>query len=262
MNRRMLARRTLNRYLGLFLVIILIVCFCAAEAEAKSKKVSVHVSTYTAHYSNGTIRTYRKYRQYTNYKTGGFFYTGSQLYCMLTSVSIAASGFGVYHAPQAIHGAKQNESYGEKYALQKIGMRFHRKMVHSPFLAAQILNDMGIQSRYVPVYEKNCAEIEIKEHLESGKPVIVVLKSNTWKGIRLAYWRHAIVLVKLDGNGTVRYINPNAPMNGSKRGSIRRGIQLTIRELLDHYMFSSSGNYEKAYITGYCGGYILVGSES
>ena len=109
---------------------------------------------------------------------------------------------------------------------------------------------------------KCLAETEIREHLESGKPVIVVLRVNTWKGIRLAYWRHAIVLVKLDSDGKVRYINPNAPMNGSKRGRIRRGIKLTIRELLDHYMFSSSGNYEKAYITGNCGGYILVGSES
>jgi hypothetical protein len=101
--------------------------------------------------------------------------------------------------------------------------------------------------------------MEIRAHLASGKPVIVLLKEKRWHGIKLARWRHAIVLIKANSKGKVTFINPNAGVNKSFHGNKRRNIKLTVRQLLNHYMFSSKGNYAKAYNPSKAGGYILVG---
>ena len=241
-------------------VLMLVLSLCigmTSEAQAKSKK-SASVSTYTAHYANGVTRTYKKYRQNKD-KYGKYYEEGAKRHCVLTAVSIAASGFGVNYPPCSIHSAKSTNPYGEKYALKKLHLMYHNHQVHTLYLATQILNDMGISSRYVPVYKKDRAEKEITAHLKSGKPVIILTKNATWKGIRIAKWRHALVLVNVRSDGKVKYINPNAANNGSARGNKRKGIYLTVRQFLDHFMFSSTGKYAKAYNPSKCGGYILVG---
>ena len=140
-------------------------------------------------------------------------------------------------------------------------MRYHPHQAYTLCLANQILNDMGIPSKYVPCYRKDAAEQEILEHLDSGRPVIILVKRKLWRGISLTDWRHALVLVKHNPNGTVTFLNPSNMANCSSVGIKTRGIHLTVRQLLDHFMFSSYGKYTKAYNPKRCGGYILVGRE-
>ena len=249
------------RLLSLILIFVLCMGSTGISTEARTKKRSKKVSRYTVHYDNGTARTYYLYRQYRNYRTGKYDGRGSKINCVLTAVSIAASGFGMYYTPQMIHCANRELPYGEKYALQQLNLRYHPRQVYTLYLANQILNDMGIPSRYVPVYQKDAAELEIKNHLASGMPVIVLTKRKLWHKISLTDWRHAIVLVKLNGDGTVTFANPSNRVNCSSVGIHKKGIHLTVRQLLDHFMFSSTGKYEKAYNPRRCGGYILVGEK-
>ena len=227
----------------------------AAEGRARP-------AGYTVHYDNGTTRTYRAYRQYKNARTGRYDKWGAKVGCVLTAVAIAASGFDVNYTPQQIHRADRSAPYGERYALQELNMRYHPHQAYTLCLANQILNDMGIESRYVPCYRKDAAEQEILEHLDSGRPVIILVKRRLWNRISLTDWRHALVLVKHNHDGTVTFLNPSNMANCSSVGIKTRGIHLTVRQLLDHFMFSSYGRYSKAYNPQKCGGYILVGSKA
>ena len=252
-----------RRLVCLVLTFLLCLSFLGEAAQAKSSKKKKTVGTYTVTYPGGLKRKYKKYRQDVNYKKGSRYFRyygdGASHNCVLTAVSIAASGFGVFHTPQAIHSGGITDVYSEKYALARLNLRYHPNQVHTLYLANQMLLDMGIPSRYVPVYSKSAAEAEIRAHLASGKPVIVLLKENRWHGVKLSHWRHAIVLVKANSKGKVTFINPNAGINKSYHGNKRRNIKLTVKQLLDHYMFSSKGNYAKAYNPNKAGGYILVG---
>ena len=247
-----------KRVISLILAVALCMCQAGMSASARPHKTK-KIDTYTVTAPNGSTRTYLQYKQYRNYYNGRYTNTGAKLYCVLTAVAIAASGFGVCHKPQEILDADASVPFGERYALQKLHLMYHPRQVHTLYLGAQILRDMGIPARHVPTDDINAAEQQITAHLASGKPVIILAKKSSYRRIRIAHWRHALVLVKLNGNNTVTYINPNASVNGSAGRGKKKHIHLTVRELLDHYMFSSSGEWAKAYNPDTCGGYILVG---
>ena len=257
MKRKMIIRRMLC----LVLAVMLCLCTAGMSAAAKSKK-SKEPSVFTAVAPDGSTRTYKEYRQTKNYKNGKFSKVGAKLGCVVTAVSIAASGFGINIPPQYIQDADATVPYGERYALAQLNLAHHKRQAYTPYLAAQILNNMGINTRYVPVFAVDAAEQEITAHLMAGKPVIIMAMKNTWEKIKIAHWRHAIVLVQLNADGTVTYINPNAKVNctaATARHVKRKDIHLTVRQLLEHFMYSSTGNWAKAYNPSNCGGYILVG---
>ena len=252
-----------KRVLCLILAAVLCMSTAGMSAAAKSKSGKSKVpAVFTAVAPDGSTRTYSEYRQSKNYKNGRFSKVGAKLGCVVTAVSIAASGFGINIPPQYIQDADASVPYGERYALSQLNLAHHKRQAYTPYLAAQILNNMGIGARYVPVFAADAAEQEISAHLAAGKPVIIMAMKNTWEKIRIAHWRHAIVLVQLNGDGTVTFLNPNASVNctaATAKHVRRKDLHLTVRQLVDHFMYSSTGNWAKAYNPSNCGGYILVG---
>jgi len=219
----------------------------ASPTEIYARKKYVTITA-----QNGTKRRYRCYKQ------GAFITYG----CIMTAVSIAASGFGAKHSPRSIHSGRSSACYSERYALQQLGTgeRF-RYRAYSLKLASQILTDMGIQNKRVVRFKKSQAIKEIRAHLLQGKPVIVKVKNRRWHGIRLANQHHALVLVGIK-KGRVYFINTaNGILNGSTHGSKRRHISISLKQLVNHFMYSSKGNTESAYVGSWksAGGYILVG---
>lgn len=255
----MKTRRIQKQLLSLLLAAVLCMCCVQTDIFAMSRKRSRTPGTVTVQAPDGTIRTYLHYRQNRNYKNGRFSSVGAKFYCVLTATAIAASGFGMRVSPTEILDADASVPYSERYALAQLHLMRHKRQAHTLYLSAQILRDMGIPVKYVPVYQADTAEREISAHLAAGKPVIVLTKRGSWNNIQIAQWRHAIVLVQLNSDGTVTYINPNASVNGTAHRGKRKNVHLTVRQLLDHFMFSSSGTYAKAYNPRNCGGYILVG---
>lgn len=251
-------KRSIQRRI-LTLLLAAALCICQGGMIVHAKKRSRNAGTYTVQNPDGSVRTYRKYRQDKNYYNGRYYADGARFNCVVTATAIAASGFGVSMTPQQILDADASNPCGQRYALQKLNFMYHPKQVLTPYLSAQILGNMGIPVRYVPTYSIDHAEQEITSHLASGKPVIIMARDKRWRRIRIAHWRHAIVLVQLKGDGTVTFINPNAGINRTHHGGKCRGVRLTVRQLLEHFMYNSSGDWARAYNPSNCGGYILVG---
>ncbi len=176
--------------------------------------------------------------------------------CMVTAVSIAASGFGKYYSPVKIHTGPANARYSERYAVTALGKademnaRYGRKTI-SLRTGAHILKNMGISCKPVYTFDKATALKEIRAHLQKGKPVIIKANNNTHNGIRLANVHHALVIVGLDSNDHAIIINPGSP---TYRTSI------TLSTLVNYHMTPASGDYSTAYVTGksMTGGYILI----
>ena len=182
----MKTRRIQKQLLSLLLAAVLCMCCVQTDIFARSRKRSRTPGTVTVQAPDGTIRTYLHYRQNRNYKNGRFSSVGAKFYCVLTATAIAASGFGMRVSPTEILDADASVPYSERYALAQLHLMRHKRQAHTLYLSAQILRDMGIPVKYVPVYQADTAEREISAHLAAGKPVIVLTQRGSWNTIRIA----------------------------------------------------------------------------
>lgn len=199
----------------------------------------------------------RKYHCYSQNIRGDYYY--STYGCIITAVSIAASGFGVNASPKKIHAGSASSVLSEKYALKILKAKY-RKAAMSLRLASQILTDMGIPNKRVSSFSANTAIEEIRSHLKAGKPVIVKAGKKTYKGVHFTSQHHALVLIGIKGD-TVVFVNPwGGKINHSVLGKVNKKINLTVPELVK-FMYSSKKNTNSAYVTKTKdgGGYILVG---
>lgn len=210
---------------------------------------------------SGNTRKYRLYNQYFNDDHGHKSYSGG-CGCVTAAVAIASSGFGKTYSPEDIHNGTSSQPYSERYALKKIGVSssLWGKAAMSVRSASQILRDMGIKS--VPKYsfDVNKAANEIKEHLKKGKPVLVKANNRTHNGIRIANGHHAIVLIGLDQNRYIKFIDPATGRINYAHGNSTYADKMTLDTLL-RYHINQPNDSTGAYVLNgtTAGGYILVG---
>lgn len=127
-------------------------------------------------------------------------------------------------------------------------------------LASQILKDMGIPNKRVSVFKKADAIEQITAHLKKGKPVIVKAHNRYVYGHKVAYGHHALVIFGIDKKGMgIFYDTSTGKLNFAHASATT--FQLSIKDFVNRYMDSSTGNYNSLYVYDYnsAGGYILVG---
>ncbi len=202
------------------------------------------------------VKTYCGYNQ-ENY---GDYY--ARYGCVTTAVSIAASVFGQRYSPDQIHEEKSSVYFSERYALRQMNAPddLHGKASISVTLAAQILEDIGIPNQPVCVFSPEEAVGQIRSHLQEGKPVIVKVNHTEKNHIKLANGHHAIVLIGIDENDGVIFVNPVGSRVNYAHGS--DGIcSLKIEDLVQNHMAFERSDLQAPYVTdsSRAGGYILVG---
>lgn len=223
---------------------------CTITGKAKAKTISQ-----TSVRTGDVVRTYTRYDQ-MRYRNGA---NG----CVLTAVAISASGFGKNYSPNTIQLAKASAAYGELYTVKKLKMStsLHLRAALSLYTASGILTNMGIPNKAVYNFKKEEAIREITEHLKTGSPVIIKTNRNTHGGIRLANGHHALVLISIDDNGYVTFINPMYGKINYSHAS-NRSVKLKLSDIVSYHMTPVSGNkYKTPYVTSLsaAGGYILLG---
>ena len=242
----------------LFISVIMLLCL-SSEAYARTDKTAsawyVKKNTVTCAMPGAT----RSYHIYNQKKLGLYFRSYG---CITTAVSICASGFGADVKPKSIRSGKASAAYSERYALSRMGVK--PKVKNEPIslrCASQILTDMGIPNQRVTQFSNAQAEADIRAHLLEGKPVLVKVKKGRWKGIEFTVSHHALVLIGIVGDNVI-FINPSSGgVNSSRAGNIHKHINITLRDLISHFMYQSFRHTESAYSKAVkrAGGYILVG---
>lgn len=199
----------------------------------------------------------RKYTMYDQADYGSYY---GSYGCVTTAVAIASSGFGKTYSPKDIHEGSPSKAYSERYALKKMkaSSALYGNAAISVAAASQILKDMKIKNKAVYKFSTSSAMKDITQHLKKGKPVIIKARNITYQGIQLANAHHALVLVGIDDDGTVTFINP---LGGRINYSHGKNCNLTLKTIVSKFMRSASGNTAAPYVTSLsgAGGYILVG---
>ena len=182
--------------------------------------------------------------------------------CVVTAVAIAASAYGKAYTPKRIQEGKRSRRYSVRYAVKKMkaSAELHGKAAISVSTAAQILKDMGIQTKAVYRFKKSKAIKEIKKHVKKGKPVLIKANAQKHNGIQIANAHHAILLVGLDEEGYGIFIDPMQGKINYAHGS-GNYFRMKINTLVNYHMTQASGNYKTPYVTNVeaAGGYILIG---
>lgn len=225
----------------------------AVSANGKKAHCTVRGVQYVS--SNGKVRittpdgvkTYQEYKQ----NQYGLYYRSFG--CVTTAVAMIASGYGKNYTPRDIHEGAVTKKYSERYALKKMkaSAALYNRAAMSLMTASRILKNIGISNKVVYKYKKSEAYREIKAHLLEGKPVMVKANNNTHKGIRLANAHHALVLIGLDENENIIYLDP----------SDRSKYKIKLKTLIKYHMTPAEGKYKTPHVVGAntAGGYILVG---
>ncbi len=197
------------------------------------------------------VKTYHAYAQ-KDYGYGYYRNYG----CVTTATAIIASAYGFHYTPVQIHEGSVKQKYSERYAVTNMGQAgalnaYYGKAALSVRTASQILKNMGIENRPVYSYDRAKAVKQIREHLKTGKPVIIKANNNTYNGKRLANIHHAVVVIGVDAQDHAICISPNNPTYYNS---------ITLETLLYHHMTPASGNYSRPYMIEMrtAGGYILI----
>ena len=228
----------------------------AKTANGKKAVCKVKGTKYVRSTDKLTISTPEGIKKYTIYHQGKYgLYYGAKG-CVATALAIVASSYGKRYTPKSIHEGSAKAIYSERYAVKKMNKgkdlkKFFGKKTISLRTASEILTNIGIPNRPVYSFNKKEAEKEIREHLKQGKPVIIKANTNRYHGIRLAQVHHALVLVGLDSQDRIIYVNPG----------LVQDYKIKLSTLLQHHMTPAKGNYMAPYMTDIktAGGYILVG---
>lgn len=203
----------------------------------------------------GTI----KYCGYNQENYGAYY---AQYGCVTTAVSIAASAFGKLYSPEQIHTAAVTEPYGELYALYRhdASDALYGKAALSVTAASWILDGIGIENRPVCSFARTAAVRQITEHLRQGKPVIVKVNNREVNHIRLANGHHALVLIGIDQDENVVFVNPVGSRVNYAHGS-GNDCKIQIETLVEEHMEFENSDPDSPYVTDIrrAGGYILVG---
>ena len=210
----------------------------------------------------GVTRTYKIYRM--NQQKGYLAHQG----CISVSTSILASGFGQNHSPADVHNGSASSPYSEKYALEQMGYKMTDKLVKPYYglagisvrLSAQILSDMGIPATPVYKFTVSSAEADIRQHLQTGNPVLIKCYRHKYQGRLITTSHHALLLLGLDKDGYPIVLDP---AHGwiNRASTSGNSLHYSLRTLIKEFMQSPTGNTNQPYVTNLnmAGGYIKVG---
>ena len=234
------------------------VIVAAAENGVKAACIVKSVMQYKISGKTLTISSAEGTKTYYAYSQRAYGYGWYRSHgCVTTAVAIVASSYGKSYTPKDIHEGPVSAVYSERYAVTKMGeaaelLKSYGKTAISVRTASAILKNMGIENKAVYSYDRAEALKEIREHLKTGKPVIIKANNNVYNGRQLGNPHHAIVVVGVDGTDHAICISP---------GSSTFMTSYTLSTLLYHHMTPASGNYMTPYMTDLqtAGGYILIG---
>ncbi len=245
------------------ILLLFTLCMTSLSFEAQAGRKDLTHGIWSKHGKNVTVttsagtRTYYAYDQLRCKGEDRRYYPSHG--CVTVGVSIAASGFGVVAKPWSIHKGKATLACSESLALSQLQQK-RKNTAISLRLASQILTNIGIPNKVVTAFSNTDAEAQIRKHLQEGKPVIVKVNSAKYKGVKFTTRHHTLVLIGMADDYVV-FINPiKGKVNGSRVGKKRSKINLTLNELVTHFMYSSADTmsaYTSKASNG--GGYILVG---
>ncbi len=245
-------------------VLILIMCLGSLTVESQAARRdmtkgswrksghSIHVLTPEG------VRTYHIYNQLKPKGKNKLYFF--QYGCVVTGLGIAASGFGSHVTPWMIHDSSASNPISERYALNQLQLKYEDAAI-SLRLSSQILTNLGITNKLVTSFSNEGAVEEIRNHLQAGKPVIVKVKNNTYRGVHFTNNHHTLVLLGMAGD-YVFFLNPvTGKMNSSRTGRIKNKINLDLNTLVTQFMKCSEAEGTLGFIkrAKQSGGYILVG---
>ncbi len=153
---------------------------------------------YFSTFTTDKNKTFIEYKQNGNSSWSQNSYWGGTMEdngCGITSLSIILSG------------------YGKNYTPEDLRKKYYPKLNYDNL--SKELESFGIENSDFYYDSINCSEKSIKNHLESGRPIIICVWDDNGKN-RWTTKSHYMVLLATDGNNMVYVSNPNGLKNDSK----------------------------------------------
>lgn len=153
---------------------------------------------YFSTFTTDTNKTYIEYKQNGDSSWSKNSYWGGTMEdngCGITSLSIILSG------------------YGKKYTPEDLRKKYYPKLNYDNL--SKELKSFGIDNSDFYYDSINRSEKSIKNHLQTGRPIIICVWSDNGKN-RWTTKSHYMVLLATDGDNMVYISNPNGLKNDSK----------------------------------------------
>lgn len=197
----------------------------------------------------------RNYSKYNTFLAGN----GSSL-CSLTCILNGyAKGYEDMTPPEVMDSLEREVVGDSRWLSHHHDGRDGRAMPMSMYGVNSCLNHAGVESEYIPSFDRDSMKEDITQHLKTGQPVVIeVSKTNQVTGQSDHYWSgsvHTVILVGFDGDKVI-VADPANISRGSGRGRIKR----TDLDFITQYMWSCSRQPDNLYWSGKSvgGGYIKV----